>query len=313
MDWTEIIVKIASRDVETAAAIATMTVPYGIYIEDYADMDETLPAIGWVDAVDEELLARDRETAAIHLYIPVNQNPGEAAAFIEARLTASDIVYEVTAQTVREEDWADNWKKYYRPLRIGKRLVIRPSWEPYEARPGEVVVDLDPGAAFGTGSHETTRLCLELLEEAITPGDRLLDMGCGSGILSIAALRLGAQSAVAVDIDLNAAATAARNAAENGFGPEVYTALAGDALHDIQLFERIGGEYDVIAANIVADVILPMKELFYGKLRPGGLLVASGLIETRTDEVLDALTAAGFIAKTQRVLDGWVSVLFAKL
>lgn len=312
MDWTEIIVKVGVADAELAAAIAAMTVPYGIYIEDYSDMDETLPQIGWVDAIDEQLLARDRNTALIHVYIPINHNPAEAVDFIRARLTAEEIVHEVTAKTVNEADWENNWKQYYKPLRIGRHLVIRPSWEVYEKQPGDIVIDLDPGSAFGTGSHETTRLCLELLEQAVLPGDRVLDMGCGSGILSIAALKLGADKIMAVDINKNAAATAARNAADNGFGADVYRTLWGNALESSELYEKIGRDYDLIAANIVADVIIPMKALFFDKLRTGGRLVISGIIEARAGEVLSALEQQGFTVSGQQELGGWLAAVLTK-
>lgn len=312
MDWTEIIVQVASDDAELAAAVASMTASYGLYIEDYADMEATLPQIGWVDDIDEELLARDRETARIHMYLPKNQNPAEAAGFITARLSAEGVAHTVDSRTVREADWQDSWKQYYKPLRVGERIVVRPTWEPYDAQPGDVVVDLDPGSAFGTGSHETTRLCLELLEQVVSPDDAVLDMGCGSGILSIAALKLGARRAVGVDIEQNAAATAARNASANGVGGDRYRTLWGDALADPALYKDIGGKYDVIAANIVADVILSMKALFYDKLRPGGRLVVSGIIGARANEVLAALEQQGFVSSWRLELNDWVAAALAK-
>ena len=283
-----------------------------MYIEDYSDMEETLPAIGWADAIDEALLARDRQAAVIHFYLPEAAHPGEAISFITERLAAEGIAHELAAASVSEEDWAENWKQYYKPERVGRRLVIRPSWEPYIQREDDIVIDLDPGSAFGTGQHETTRLCLELLEQNVRPGARVLDMGCGSGILSIAVLKLGAARAVAVDIDPHAADTAARNAAANGFGGEAFIALAGNILENPELSKTIGGGYGLIVANIVADVILAMRMIFFQKLKAGGRLIVSGIIEPRADEIEQALCAAGFEIKERRALRGWIAMVVTR-
>lgn len=312
MEWIELCVKVPTEHTETAAAIATMTVPYGIYIEDYSDMEEMLPKIGRVDYIDEELIAKDRAHSIIHIYIPQNLAPMEALSFIEERLRAQGIEYETDAVSVREEDWANNWKAFYHPERVGNRLVVCPSWELYSPQEGDAVLTMDPGSSFGSGKHETTRLCLEETERAVKAGDAVLDMGCGSGILSIAALKLGAARAVAVDVDKNAAATAARNAQENGFEPPVYQTLAGNATEDEALYARIGGDYDLILANIVADVILAMRGLFWEKLKQGGSLIVSGIIDTRANEVLDALCAQGFVPASRSELRGWVAARFTR-
>ncbi len=312
MDWTEITVKVALADAEVAQAIASMTVPYGIYIEDYSDMEAVLPEVGWVDVIDEALLAKDRAHAIIHVYLPKENNPAEAVAFITERLKTVQIDYKLDTATIHENDWANNWKQYYKPERIGERLVVCPSWEQYEPKADDVMLTLDPGAAFGTGQHETTRLCLLLLEQAVLPGSRVLDVGCGSGILSIAALKLGAKEATAVDIDPYAAATARQNALENGFEDDRYHTVAGNLLADSQLCNTIGGAYDVIAANIVADVILAMKALFYAKLETAGTLLVSGIIDARADEVEQALVQAGFGVAERRELRGWVALRMQK-
>lgn len=312
MDWTEVILSIAVSDVETAEAVAAMTMPRGFYVEDYSDMIEMLPKIGCVDLIDEDLLAKDCGQARIHLYIPQNEDPAEAVAFIKERLAGEGIEYDFTTETAREEDWADNWKQYYKPVRIGKKLVICPSWEKYLPLSGDVIIELDPGSAFGTGQHETTRLCLEMLEDTVCAKDRVLDMGCGSGILSIAALKLGAAYVAAVDVDKNAADTACGNARNNGFGLGVYQPFSGNVISDCGLRERIGGEYDLIAANIVADVIIAMKEIFYTMLKSGKPLIVSGIIDTRTDEVVRELVSAGFQPDDRRELRGWDAVRFTK-
>lgn len=310
MEWMEITVAVPVSELETAAAIAGMTVPYGIYIEDYSDMEETLPAIGWVDAIDEALLARDRETAVIHIYMPNAGHPGEAVSFMTERLVSEGIEHSIALATIKEEDWADNWKQYYKPEHIGQRLVIRPTWEPYHPQHDELV--LDPGSAFGTGQHETTRLCLELLEQHVRPGARVLDMGCGSGILSIAALKLGAARAVAIDIDPYAVHTAARNAEINGFGIELFRPLVGNITADLALSGAVGDGYELIVANIVADVIIAMRELFFQKLKMAGTLIVSGIIDARADETEQALCAAGFVVRERRQLRGWVALVLAR-
>ena len=218
-DWTELCLEIAVEDTDRAAAIANMAVPYGIYIEDYSDLEQGARDIAHIDLIDEELLARDRTRALIHLYISPEDNPAEAAAYLRERLTAEGIRHELKDRQVKEDDWANGWKQYFKPLPVGKRLLIRPTWEEAGDPGGRQVLSIDPGMAFGTGGHETTRLVLETLEELVFPGAELLDVGCGSGILSIAALLLGASRTVGVDIDPLAVKTAEENGRINGFTP----------------------------------------------------------------------------------------------
>ncbi|MEG0541177.1 MAG: 50S ribosomal protein L11 methyltransferase [Angelakisella sp.] len=309
MDWTDIQVIIPVQYLETAEAIAQMAVPYGIYTEDYSDMTEMVQEIAHIDLIDEELLRKDKSIGIVHLYISPEQSPAEAVSYLAHRLKNEGVPHEIKTYGVREEEWATAWKEYYHPTALGERLVVCPSWENYTKQPNELVITLDPGMAFGTGTHHTTRLCAQLLEQVVHSGDRVLDMGTGSGILSIAALLLGAGSAVGVDIDAVAVRTAAENAAANGFTPPAFTALAGDLVSDTALNEKLGGEYDVIAANIVADVIIMLAPSIRRQLRVGGLLVASGIILPRQDEVLSALTANGLTIEKVEEHDGWCAVL----
>ena len=310
MDWTEICLTVNTADCETASAIANMTVPYGIYIEDYSDMEEMLPTIGIVDYIDEDLLQKDRDHAVIHIYIDPAQDPREALSFAEERLRASGIEYTVALASIPEDAFRDAWKQSYKPTRVGERVVICPSWEDYAPAEGDVVINLDPGRAFGTGRHETTRLCLTLAEKAVTEGCTVLDMGCGSGILSIAAMKLGAACADAVDIDPSATMTAFENAMDNGLYPEDYHILSGDVLAGGRVAQKLRAGYDLILANIVADVLLAMVDFFKSKLAEGGTLVASGIIDARREEVIGAFCDAGF--NPQEILEdgSWTAVRF---
>ena len=301
MQYNEIKVKVNTKDAETAAAIANLVVPYGLYIEDYSDIEELAPQIAHVDLIEQELLERDREHAIIHLYVAPEENPLEAVSFLRARLDADGIAHTIQWEKVEEEDWATAWKQFYHPTHVGEHLVVCPSWEPYERQPGEVVLTLDPGMAFGTGTHETTRLCMELLEEVVTPETRLLDVGTGSGILAVAALLLGAQSAVGVDIDEVAVRVARENAQQNGVSDRV-AFLAGD------LTQRVEGSYQVVSANIVADVILRLLPDLGRFLLPQGTFIASGIIDTREQEVADAIAAAGYQVLEIRRMGGWTAI-----
>ncbi len=215
----------------------------------------------------------------------------------------------VVVRQTDEEDWANNWKIYYKPLAIGERLLVCPSWERAEPD-GRVLLSLDPGMAFGTGGHHTTRMCLEYLEQRVRPGDEMLDLGCGSGILSIAALLLGAAHATGVDIDPMAEKIAGENAALNGIGPDTYTVLAGDVLTDKALKMRLSKkQYDVIAANIVADVIIALCPLVPSLLKDGGCFIVSGIIADRLEDVLSALSANGLKAIDVKAGEDWRAIL----
>lgn len=298
-DWTEIKVTVKSDDIETAANISNMTVPYGIYIEDYSDVvDETLE-IAHVDLISEELLEKDRTKGIIHIYISPEENPAEAVSFLEERLSAENIEHEITINECKTEDWINNWKKYWHPVPIGNRLLIKPAWEQVEDTHGRVVLNLEPGLAFGTGSHPTTRLCLEMLEDYINPASTVLDVGCGSGILSIAALLLGAKSAFGVDIDKLAVKTALANAKENGFEPPVFNAVSGN------LSENVSGKYSVIVANIVADVIMEFTPQAVEFLKDGGVFITGGIIDSRVEEVKTCFYEHGFDIVEHREAKGW--------
>ena len=299
-NWTEIRITVPVERVDEAGNIASMTVPYGIYIEDYSDLEEQAMAIAKIDLIDEELLQKDRTKGIVHIYISPEENPQEAVSFISDRLQAEGISFEIDLGNCAREDWENNWKQYFKPIEVGEKLLIRPIWvEDYDAR-GRKVLNLEPGVAFGTGTHETTRLCLEALEAYIVPGVNMLDVGCGSGILSVAGMLLGARSATGVDIDRLAVKVAVENGRLNGFGEPAFHMLHGN------LTDRISGKYQVVTANIVADAIIALTPSVIPFLDEDAVYIVSGIIDIREDEVLACLAENGFEIVKRRTESGWV-------
>lgn len=300
MDWTEVKITVDAEKVDAAGDIAQMTVPYGIYIEDYSHLDEEVEEIAHIDLIDEELKKKDRTKAVVHVYISPDDNPAEAVAFLTERYAAAGIQSTIETAPCVQEDWINNWKKYFHPIPVGRKLLIRPDWEQTENPENRVVLDLEPGIAFGTGTHETTRLCMEFLEEYVKPGSTMLDVGCGSGILSVAGLLLGAKSAVGVDIDPLAVKTAVQNAERNHVA-EHFTGICGS------LTEQVQGTFDVVAANIVADVVIELTQNIGQYLAPGAVYLMSGIIDERERDVLDALKGK-FDVIACREEKGWVAL-----
>ncbi len=300
MDWTEIRITVDAESAEAAGDIAQMTVPYGIYVEDYSHLEEEVEQVAHIGLIDEELLKKDRTKAVVHVYISPEENPSEAVAFLTERYAAAGIKSGIETSPCVQEDWINNWKKYFHPIKVGRKLLIRPDWEPADNPEGRVVLSLEPGIAFGTGTHETTRLCMEFLEEYVEPGCRMLDVGCGSGILSVAALLLGAGSAVGVDIDPLAVKTAVQNAGRNHV-EDRFTGICGS------LTEQVTGKYKVVAANIVADVIVQLTKDIDKFLEPDGVYLMSGIIAEREPDVLRALGDNGFTVIARREEKGWVA------
>ena len=227
----------------------------------------------------------------------------ETLALIAARMEAAGIPYTVETEGVEQEDWQNGWRKYYHPMDIGKRLAIVPSWQEYDT--DRVKLILDPGLAFGTGGHETTSLCLEALDERVKGGERVLDIGTGSGILAIAALKLGAASAEGVDIDPVAVRTAGENAALNGVADQL-TVLVGD------LSDKASGTYDIITANIVANAILSLAPAVPDLMAEDAVFIASGIIDSRKDEVIAGLEAAGLAVQEVKEKRGWECIVCRK-
>ncbi len=302
-NWTEIKITVPVERVDEAGAIASMTVPYGIYIEDYSDLEEQAMAIAKIDLIDEDLLAKDRTKGIVHIYISPEENPQEAVSFISDRLRAEAIDFAIDLGNCAREDWENNWKQYFKPIKVGKKLLIRPAWiDDYDPE-GRTVLNLEPGVAFGTGTHETTRLCMEALEEHVRPGMDMLDVGCGSGILSVAGMLLGAKSATGVDIDRLAVKVAVENGKLNGLSEPAFHMQHGN------LTDRISGRFQIVTANIVADAIIMLTPSVIPFLDDGAVYIVSGIIDTREEEVIACLSENGFEILKRLTESGWVCMV----
>jgi len=304
--WSEIKITVGTKDIEVAGNIANMVVPYGIYIEDYSDLENEVMEIAHIDLIEESLLEADRSKGIIHVYVNPHENPIEAVSFIEERLKEQGIEYSIQIDDCATEDWVNNWKQYFHPMPIGEKLLIRPTWEDEYDAGGRKVLHIEPGLAFGTGSHPTTKLCLETLEKYIDENSTVLDIGCGSGILSIASLLLGAKSAFGVDIDSLAVKTAQANALENGFDESKFKAVQGN------LSDKVSGKYSVVVANIVADIIMEFNKEVGKYLENDGVFITGGIIESREDEVLLSFAQNGFEVKERFEEKGWLVFVVKK-
>ncbi|MEE0957332.1 MAG: 50S ribosomal protein L11 methyltransferase [Ruminococcus sp.] len=295
--WTEIKIAVSAADIDEAGDIANVVTPYGIYIEDYRDLEQTIDDVAHIDLIDPDLLQKDRAKAYVHVYLEPGESPAEAVQFLSERYNSEGIEHTIELLDCAEEDWRNNWKQYYHPLAVGEKLMIVPKWyENYDTQ-GRKRLTIDPGLAFGTGNHETTRLCLETCEKYLKPGDDVLDVGCGSGILGIAALLLGANKAVGVDIDEVAVRTAAANARLNDLGDR-FTAIYGS------FTEKVEGKYDVVLANIVADAIIFLSKGVQDFMKDDAVYIMSGIIDTRADEV-KAEVSRYFDIIEEHLENGW--------
>ncbi len=308
MKYNELLIKISSADGEKASAIAAMLDIGGLYLEDYSDMMDC-DLVKQIGLIDEELLAKDTSKATLHVYLPENISVDEASAYLEERFTSEDIKYELSHELIDEEAYANAWKKYYKPLKIGEKIVVCPLWEEYELKDGEVMLKIDPGMAFGTGTHETTSLCIEYLQTVVNKGDKILDVGCGSGILSVTALLCGASEALALDIDPNAVRVSYENAGLNTFDGK-FEAVCDNILDpESEIRKSLNGKkYDVIVANIVADIIIRLAGFIFEYLEDDGAFIVSGIITEREKDVLRALDENGFKVLDRSEKKGWVCI-----
>lgn len=293
-DYNQIKVTVKKEDADTATAVMTaMDFFGGLMIEDFSDID-TCP---W-DYVDEELLKKDKTIVSISGYMETNENVVSVVEQLKIMLP-QDARVEVIS--VNEDDWANNWKKYYHPIHVGKNLVIKPSWIDYEKQENDIIVELDPGMAFGTGTHETTRMCMAHLEKYINENSRVLDVGCGSGILSITSLLIGAKEVTGVDIDPVAVKVAIENGEMNNFKAPQYNIKRGN------LVDEAEGKYDVIVANIIADVIIGVCGDVRQFVADDGVFISSGIIVDRKEDVKKAFAENGYTIIEEVEEGEWVS------
>lgn len=317
MNWLEVTIYTSKLGLETITGILLNMGVTGFVIEDPDDFKEFLTLRGktwdYMDVTMEDM--KDVETN-IKFYLAENAQGKET--FIEIknmieRLKQEDADYgslKLSLGNVKEEDWANNWKQYFKPFTVGEKFVIKPTWETYDESTDRHILEIDPNSSFGTGQHYTTQLCIEQLENIVRPHSEVLDMGCGSGILSIAALMLGANHVTSVDIDQNSVDIARENFAQNKMEPARYTTYCGNVMADEALENQIGhGKYDVVVANIVADVIIGMKHELRSFLKAEGKLIASGIIGDRAEEVKGHLEEVGFEVETITEKNDWVAIL----
>lgn len=311
MDWLELKIDTSHAGLDAVTDMLEQQGVTGVMIDDEADFQSFLENNRqYWDYVDDDLLAQKKGVSRVTFYLERNEDAYGTVAAVRMAMSALKKEHPeyapllLTMADVADEDWENNWKQFYKPMEIGSRLLVVPEWEE-AADPTRVKLVLNPGLTFGTGSHATTRLCLTGLETAVKGGERVLDLGCGSGILSIAALKLGAASALAVDIDDKCLDVAHENAAMNGIGRDTYTVRVGDVLSDEALRAEIGGGYDIVLANIVADVIIGLAPVVRTLLAEGGVFLCSGIIDDRATEVAEKLRQAGLEITETRSAEGW--------
>lgn len=293
MDYIELTASVAAHDADAASALLRTLADGGAWVETpFTQPDLESDAV--IDAAAPTL---------VHVYMR-GADADANASLGRMALEAAGIEARVSVRRVVEEDWAESWKEHFHVERYGERIVVVPSWRTYDAQPGDVALTLDPGMAFGTGQHETTRMCIEAIERSVRPGSRILDVGCGSGILSVAAAKLGAARVVALDIDEVCVRVAADNARTNGV-EGIVTAAQGSLGDAWPLEFSPGGQFDVVVANIIARVIVELAPALIDALTPSGRLIVSGVIEEREREVQSALITAGARVVDVRAMADW--------
>ena len=298
-NWTKLTVEGNTKQLDDIVAVMSM-LDNGLMIEDYSDF--SLSGM-YGELVDESILNADRDTVRVSLFVPEEKNLSEYTSYLNERFLALGISATLTADGMNEEDWAESWKKYYQPIPLGKVTIV-PAWQDYTAKDGEIIIKMDPGMAFGTGTHETTRLVMRIMQDEIHGGERVLDVGTGSGILSICASKLGAKSCNAYDIDPVAVKVARENAEADGCTN--ITVGVSDLLLGVDLSD---GKYDFCVANIVADIIIRMMPDIKRYLKDGAPLILSGIISMRADEVRECVKENGFrIIREEREND-WVALM----
>jgi ribosomal protein L11 methyltransferase len=302
-EWTHLKVTVPLGQLDDTVAVMNMVSNY-LQIEDYSDIDLKTC---YGDLIDEAILNADKTIASVSVYLSMDSGVADTLSFLRERFATLSIDASISVSGVNEEDWANSWKAYYKPIKIGDKIVIVPAWEKYSPEEGEIIVRMDPGMAFGTGTHETTRLVIRLLEKYIKNGMRVADVGCGSGILAICASKLGAKECNAYDIDPVAVKVANENVKDSGL-TNVKCAVS-DLLKQV---DKSGGAYDVICANIVADIIIRMMPDVSELMDENSVILASGIIVERSEDVINGFEAHGFKIVERVDENGWCALAVKK-
>lgn len=303
-NWIQIKVTTDVKHSDNLIAVMSM-ISNSLQIEDYSDLEERILDGVYGDLIDESVLNADKTIVSVSAYVPADKPASDHKAYIEERLCAMGIDSKIELISLCEEDWADSWKQYYKPIKIGERLVVVPMWEKYDAAPHEIIVKMDPGMAFGTGTHETTRLCATLLEKYVNSDSQMLDVGCGSGILAICASKLGANKCYAYDIDPVAVKVAKENVKDNDV-----TNIECDVSDLLKGVKK--QKYDVITANIVADIIIRLLPDIGEYMHEKTTLVISGIIDERCSDVYESINKNNFKIVEEIHENGWCAISLIK-
>ena len=312
MDWVELTIHTTTMGADIVSEAMMNEGASGTMVEDRADIPDPDKPNGYWEIIDPNLVNTLPEDVLVHAWFEPDERFSDRIGAVRSRmaeLKAADLGIDLGSLdmdmvNVRDEDWSEVWKKFYKPFRAGKRLVVKPTWEAYDAQPDDLVMEIDPGMAFGSGTHETTGMCLELLEDVMLkqPVNSVIDVGTGSGILAIGAAMLGAKDVLAIDIDPTAVKVAKENVAHNGL-EHVIRAVEGN------LLESTDGVCEVCVANIIADVICMFAKPLVSHIVPDGLFICSGIIKEREQDVVDALNAARYTILEIRRKGEWVAIL----
>ncbi len=310
MEWMEVVVHTTTQGSDVVSMLLMQNGAAGTAIEDRFDVPDPNKPHGYWELIDQSLIDSMPEDVLVKGWLPMNERLSDSQKALKEQLAAlpslnPDIplgMLSLETNQVDEQDWAECWKKFYKPFRAGRTLVVKPTWEHYSHKPGDKIIQMDPGMAFGAGTHETTGLCLNLLEEYMKPGMRVMDVGTGSGILAIGAALLGSSDVLAIDIDPVAVKVARENVQQNGLEGSIHV-MEGDLVKDVN------ETFDLCLANILADVICFLSVPLKKKIRPGGTFICSGIIKDREQDVLDALSASGYTVVEKQYRGEWVAIV----
>ena len=322
MDWIKLSISTTTEGIEAVCAVLMEQGVLGVEIDDSTDFHNFLEnnRDKW-DYVDEDLLKAHESGSFVSFYVTDDTEGKETVSLVKdalSHLKSQDVndefgTLEISGTNMKEEDWSENWKQYFKPLNVGDKILILPEWETLDTPTDRTVFTVNPGMSFGTGAHHTTQLCIKAMEKHLSNGMTVLDLGCGSGILSIISLLLGADHATAVDIDENAVKIAVENAQKNNIDLSRYRTMAGNVTCDKELFVQISDrKYDIVLANIVADVIIGIKDIVPEFLKDDGIFITSGIIEERLDDVVSAYKETSFKALGEEHQGGWASLIYKK-